>query len=150
MRNIFKQFLLGISLAGLAFAGTQAVAEDKPFAEKKIVLQISDDDPAKQQMVLNVANNLIKEYGGPEKVEIEIVAFGPGLRLMFADNAHGDRIKSLDANGVRFTACSNTITSMAKILGAPPEIIANAKKDLPGVVRITELVTEHGYVLVKP
>ena len=38
-----------------------AFAADKPFVERKIVLQISDPNPFKQTLVLNVANNLIKE-----------------------------------------------------------------------------------------
>ena len=60
----------------------QAAEDDKPFAEERIVLQISDPNPFKQTLVLNVASNLIKHYG-QDKVDVEIVAFGPGLRLMF-------------------------------------------------------------------
>jgi hypothetical protein len=124
-------------------------AEDKPFAEKKIVLQISDDDPDKQTLVLNVANNLLKEYG-QEKVAIEIVAFGPGLRLLFADNANKDRIQNLDTSGVAFTACSNTKVNMSKVLGHEVKLNPVANATLPGVVRITKLVTEDGYTLVRP
>ena len=56
----------------------QAPLQDKPFAEHKIVLQLSDDDPRKQALVLSVASNLMKHYD-PDKVAIEIVAFGPGI-----------------------------------------------------------------------
>ena len=52
--------------------------EEKEFAEHKFVLQISDMDPAKQTIVLNVANNIMKHYG-PDNAEVEIVAFGPGF-----------------------------------------------------------------------
>jgi hypothetical protein len=134
----------------LIIGGTQiAVAAEKPFAEKKIVLQISDPNPFKQTLVLNVANNLIKEYG-TDKVQIEIVAFGPGLRLMFADNANSGRIDSLVAEGVELYACSNTRKNMAKQLGYEPEMHKAAKSLGPGVVRIVKLVTEDGYTLVKP
>jgi intracellular sulfur oxidation DsrE/DsrF family protein len=135
----------------LTVGGAQiAVAADKPFAEKKIVLQISDPNPFKQTLVLNVANNLVKEYG-PDKVAIEVVAFGPGVRLLFADNANVGRIKALsEGAGVTFHACSNTITNMTKLLGEAPEINAVAAKSGPGVVRIVKLVTEDGYTLVKP
>ncbi len=143
-----KHLLTGLLMTGLAVGYAQA-ADDKPFAEKKIILQISDEDPAKQTLVLNVANNLLKEYG-TDKVAIEIVAFGPGLRLMFADNANKDRLKSLDSSGVKLTACSNTIDNMAKVLGYKPKINPLATTDSPGIVRITKLVTEEGYVLVKP
>lgn len=138
-----------IALA-LTIGGMQgAVAADKPFAEKKIVLQISDPNPFKQTLVLNVANNLLKEYGA-DKVEIEIVAFGPGLRLLFADNANTGRIQGLASNGVEFRGCSNTVKNMAKKLGHNPELNSLAKVEGPGVVRIVKLVTEDGYTLVKP
>ena len=139
---------MGLVITGL-FMGYAQAEDDKPFAEKKIVLQISDDDPSKQTLVLNVANNLLKEYG-PDKVAIEIVAFGPGVRLMFADNDNKGRIKSLDTTGVKFTACSNTISNMSKALGKQPKINPIATTDSPGVVRIAKLVTEEGYILVKP
>lgn len=118
------------------------------FAEKKIVLQISDNNPFKQTLVLNVANNLIKHYG-QNKVAIEIVAFGPGLRLLFEKNANSDRIDGLVSNNVTFSACENTTASMTKVLGHPPALHAAAKPVPAGVVRIIDLV-EEGYILIKP
>ena len=66
-----------IMLATIVFQ-TNAASDDKPFAEQKVVLQISDADPTKQTLVLNVASNLVKAYG-QDKVDVEIVAFGPVL-----------------------------------------------------------------------
>jgi hypothetical protein len=125
-----------------------AFAEDKPFAQAKVVLQISDENPSKQTLVLNVANNLIKHYG-PDAVDIEIVAFGPGLRLLFADNANAGRIGGLSANGVRFSACSNTLAAMTRVLGRTPALNSHAVKVPAGIVRILDL-TKQGYTLVKP
>jgi len=125
-----------------------AVADDKPFAEAKVVLQISDVDPAKQTLVLNVANNLIKYYG-PDQVDIEVVAFGPGLRLLFADNANAPRVDSLSAEGVRFAACGNTLKAVTKKLGHEPPLNAHATKVPAGIVRILEL-TKQGFTLVRP
>ena len=125
-----------------------AAPDDKPFAEERIVLQISDPNPLKQTQVLNVANNLIKHYG-PDKVDVEIVAFGPGLRLLFKDNANKGRINGLSTNGVRFSACKNTIKGMSKKLGHPPALHANATPVTAGVVQIINLVNQ-GYKLVKP
>ena len=136
--------LLFLTLASNLYAATG----DKPFAEQKVVLQISDADPTKQTLVLNVATNLIKAYG-PDKVDVEIVAFGPGLRLMFADNHNSGRINGLTENGVRFAACSNTIKSVSKKLGETPELNSHATQVKAGVVRIIDLVNE-GYILIKP
>lgn len=122
---------------------------DKPFAEARIVLQISDPDPFKQTLVLNVASNLVKHYGR-DKVDVEIVAFGPGLRLLFADNANKGRIAGLVENSdVRFSACSNTVNNMSKVLGHKPVLNSQATTVSAGVVRIVDLV-KAGYTLVKP
>lgn len=147
--HITKWPMLLAALVLLTGGMQSAVAADKPFAQKKIVLQISDPNPFKQTLVLNVANNLQKEYG-VDGVEIEIVAFGPGLRLLFADNANKGRIQGLSSSGVEFRGCSNTKKNMAKKLGHAPVLNPIAKVDGPGVVRIVKLVTEDGYTLVKP
>lgn len=125
-----------------------AAEDDKPFAEERIVLQISDNDPSKQTLVLNVASNLIKFYG-QDKVDIEIVAFGPGLRLMFKDNVNTGRINGLSSSGVKFAACKNTMTKMTQILGHAPELNNNATPVSAGVVRIIELENQ-GFKLIKP
>jgi len=122
--------------------------EAKPFAEKHVVLQISDPNPFKQTLVLNVANNLIKHYG-QDKVDIEIVAFGPGLRLLLADNSNLSRIDSLSSQGVRFSACSNTIKAFTRKLGQEPKLNPHATRVSAGVVRIMDLVAQ-GYTLIKP
>ena len=122
--------------------------EAKPFAEKHVVLQISDPDPFKQTLVLNVANNLLKHYG-QDAIDIEIVAFGPGLRLLLADNSNLDRIQGLTDQGVRFAACSNTIRAFTKKLGKEPGLNPHAVRVAAGVVRILDLV-DQGYVLIKP
>ncbi len=148
MKRAISGLLLALLLAMSWSVPAFADSESKPFAEKRIVLQISDPNPFKQTLVLNVANNLIKHYG-TDKVDIEIVAFGPGLRLLFADNANKARIQGLADNEVRFSACSNTISAMSKKLGHAPELNPHAVKVSAGVVRIIDLIDE-GYVLIKP
>jgi intracellular sulfur oxidation DsrE/DsrF family protein len=134
-----------LGLSGPSWAAPAA----KPFAEQKVVLQISDDDASKQTLVLNVANNLIKHYG-PDQVDVEIVAFGPGLRLLFADNSNADRIAGLAENGgVRFSACMNTMKKVTKNLGHEPKLDPVAQHVDAGVVQIVDLVHQ-GYVLIKP
>ena len=123
-------------------------AQAGDFAEQSIVLQISDPNPFKQTLVLNVANNLIKHYG-QDKVNVEIVAFGPGLRLLFAENANKGRIKSLSSSGVKFSACKNTIKAMGKKLGHAPALNPKAVTVGAGVVQIIDLMAK-GYKLVKP
>ncbi|MDZ7661235.1 DsrE family protein [Thiohalophilus sp.] len=143
---IWKAWAIALFCLTSLFAVNANAANE--FAEAKVVLQISDPNPFKQTLVLNVANNLVKHYG-PDRVAIEIVAFGPGLRLLFADNANTDRIQSLVGNGVKFSACSNTTANMGKKLGHPPKLNKNAVTVSAGVVRILDL-QKQGYSLIKP
>ena len=145
MKSITLLLTLMLSLVSMP---TFADSTSKPFAEKRIVLQISDPNPFKQTLVLNVANNLIKHYG-QDKVDVEIVAFGPGLRLLMAGNSNQSRISGLSNSGVQFSACENTIAGFAKKLGHTPELVSQAVPVNAGVVRIIDL-TAKGYTLVKP
>ena len=132
-----------------AFVSPAWAQQEKAFAEHKIVLQLSDGEPEKQQLVLSVASNVMKYYG-PDLVEIEIVAFGPGLQLLYKDNENKARINGLvSSGGVRFSACENTMISLQKKLGHEIELNDNAKVVPAGVVRLKELV-DQGYMLVRP
>ena len=143
MKQLLHWSRLGILLcAAFILTGTAQAAE------KKIVLQLSDGSAEKQTLVLNVANNLVKHYGA-ENLKLEIVAFGPGLRLLFADNENKDRIQSLSVSGARFSACQNTMAAFTKILGHPPKLNEHATPVPAGIARIVDL-TEQGYTLVRP
>jgi intracellular sulfur oxidation DsrE/DsrF family protein len=121
---------------------------DKPFAEHRIVLQLSDNDAAKQGLVISVAYNLIKLYD-PDKVAIEVVAFGPGIDLLRTGNANRKLVESLVAQGVRFDVCLNTVDTIERETGKRPEIIPAATPVQVGVGQILSL-TENGYTLVRP
>ncbi len=113
---------------------------DEDFAEKHVVLQISQ--PERQTLVMNVANNLIKHYG-QDKIAIEIVAFGPGLKILFANNEISTpRIESLQASGVKFSACMNTVAAIKRKTGKEPNLNKHATKVSAGVVQIMDLVAK--------
>lgn len=152
MNPFFKTLrstVIAIPLLLLAIGAQAEPADDKPFAEHRLVLQISDSDPARQNLLLNVANNAIRHYG-PEKIDVEIVAFGPGLSLLFADNPQASRIDGLAVDsGIRFSACENTIAAVTRMRGEAPELHPRAVPVVGGVVRIMDL-TAAGYTLITP
>jgi uncharacterized protein len=139
--------LLAATAVSLARA-EQAPLPDKPFAEHRIVLQLSDNDPKKQGLVISVANNLLKFYD-PDKVAIEVVTFGPGIDLLRPDNANRKLVESLVAQGVRFDVCLNTADTIERETGKRPEFIPVATPVQVGVGQILSL-TENGYTLVRP
>ena len=126
----------------------QAPLQDKPFAEHKIVLQLSVNDPKKQGLVISVANNLMKFYD-PDKVAVEIVAFGPGIDLLRPENPNRKLVESLVAQGARVDICLNTVDTLERDTGRRPEFIQDATPVQVGVAQIL-LLTENGYTLVRP
>ena len=126
----------------------QVPLQDKPFAEHKIVLQLSDNDVRKQNLVISVANNLLKFYD-PDKVAIEVVAFGPGIELLRSESPARKQVESLIAQGVRFDVCLNTVDTIERETGRRPEIMPGATPVQVGVGQILFL-TENGYTLVRP
>jgi intracellular sulfur oxidation DsrE/DsrF family protein len=149
--HVFGKVVVAALLAAMvvpAARAQQVPLQDKPFAEHKIVLQLSDSDPKKQGLVISVANNLLKFYD-PDKVAIEVVAFGPGIELLRPDNANRKMIESLVAQSVRFDICLNTVDTIELDSGKRPEFIAVATPVQVGVGQILFL-TENGYTLVRP
>ena len=153
-RSIVRAFGCAV-IAALAAAmpwslarAEQAPLPDKPFAEHRIVLQLSDNDPKKQGLVISVAYNLLKFYD-PDKVAIEVVTFGPGIDLLRPDNTNRKLVESLVAQGVRFDVCLNTADTIERETGKRPEFISVATPVQVGVGQILSL-TENGYTLVRP
>lgn len=153
-RFVSKSILVFMSLSLLAAGPVSAAMKmppivEKPFATHHIVLQISDYNPKKQTLVLNVAQNLAQYYGA-DKVDLEVVAFGPGLRLLLNNNVNRRRIIELANNfGIKFDACHNTLMNFRKRLGYTPKLNPDALVVPAGAARIVEL-ERHGYTLLKP
>ena len=144
-----------VIVGALLLASTTALAQaqqpplqDKPFAEHKIALQLSDGDPKKEALVISVAYNLLKAYD-PDKIAIEVVAFGPGIDLLRTENTNRKLVESLIAQGVRFDVCLNTVDTIERETGKRPEIIPDATPVQVGVGQVLHL-TENGYTLVRP
>lgn len=121
---------------------------DKPFADHHIVLQLSDRDQAKQAFVLSVANNLLKAYE-PDRIDIEVVAFGPGIDLLRNNSPNKQLVDSLVAQGVRFDVCMNTVETVERDTGKQLTLNPNAHRVAAGVAQML-LLAEHGYTIVRP
>ena len=73
----------------------------------RVVVQVSDNDPAKWNLALNNAHNLQEALG--KNLEIEIVAYGPGIAMLQAESIVGNRIDDAVHAGVTVSACQNTM-----------------------------------------
>src|SRR4051812_47819393 len=92
--------LLAIALP--AAAQTQATTTPR----NRALFQVTDNDPARWNMVLNNMANL-REGVGSEGAEIELVAYGPGILMLKADSPVKQRIAEALHNGVKLNACQN-------------------------------------------
>ena len=149
VRAFGRAVIAALTLAAIPAARAQpAPLPDKPFAQHRVALQLSDNDPKKQSLVISVAYNLLKFYD-PDKVAIEVVTFGPGIDLLRTDNSNRKLVESLIAQGVRFDVCLNTVDTVERDTGKRPDIIPAATPVQVGVGQILTL-TENGYTLVRP
>ena len=94
-------------LGSLALAGT-AGAQSTAVPKNRVVMQVSDGDAAKWNLALNNARNLQADLGAAN-VEIEIVAYGPGLGMLKRDSAVATRVDEALTSGVKVVACENTM-----------------------------------------
>src|SRR5438309_4311104 len=105
-RRLFAILTLG--LAGPAVA-QQVVNPAKPAVRKqRVIFQVSDSDPAKWNLALNNAKNVQADLG-KNSVQIEIVAYGPGLNMLKAESKVADRLAGALDDSVGLIACENTM-----------------------------------------
>lgn len=151
LATLFALWMGGMPLPAAANPAVEPVAQamqEKPFAKQHIALQITDADAEKQQLLLNVARNLLTYYGA-DQLDLEVVAFGPGIRLLLKGNEHASQITALSQEGIRFTACRNSMNALEKKLGQPIELIPVARVTPAGIVRLNELA-QAGYFVDRP
>ena len=129
----------------LAFS---SVVNADSHTKNKIVIQVSTDDPRTQKIALNNAVNMQKMYG-IDNIDIEIVAYGPGLGLLTKKSGQAERVTSLAMQDITFSACGNTMKKVAKKSGKMPTLLEGVGQVTAGVARIMEL-QQQGYAYIRP
>ncbi|HET8831072.1 MAG TPA: DsrE family protein [Casimicrobiaceae bacterium] len=126
-------------------AALPAYGETPATTTNRVVMQVSDNDPGKWNLALNNARNLQADLGA-SNVEIEIVAYGPGIGMLKADSVVGNRIGEALGSGVKVAACENTMRGQklqkADMLGGISYVGA-------GVVEIMQK-QQQGYAYLRP
>jgi intracellular sulfur oxidation DsrE/DsrF family protein len=121
--------------------------------EHRLILQVNSNDSAAMNLALNNATNVTQYYKGVgEKVEVEVITFGPGLHMLRNDTSPvRARIEemALSTPEVSFKACGNTQERMQKAENKEIPIVPQAQVVKSGVVRVMEL-QEQGWTYVKP
>ena len=76
----------------------------------RIVLQVSDNDPAKWNLALNNARNAQDDLG-KDNIDIEIVVYGPGIHMLKMEATTATRVSQAIKSGISIVACENTLTA---------------------------------------
>jgi intracellular sulfur oxidation DsrE/DsrF family protein len=103
----FRTFLQAGMLVGAAMLAPVTFAQAS-VAATKVVIQVSDGDAAKWNLALNNAKNAQQELGA-DKVQIEIVAYGPGIGMLKEDATTKTRVSEAVKSGIQIVACENTM-----------------------------------------
>jgi hypothetical protein len=132
-------------IAVLTANDTQAQTAQKAAVKNRLVIQVSDADPKKWGLALNNAKNVQQDLGR-DQVEIEIVAYGPGLGMLKMDSEVGARVSEAMGDGVKLVACENTMTNQKLTKDDMLPKIGYVKA---GVVEIMQK-QQQGYAYVRP
>jgi intracellular sulfur oxidation DsrE/DsrF family protein len=136
-----KYIKLIVAVLALSLASQIVFAADK----EKVVLQVSDADPAKWNLALNNVKN-VQQAIGADKVDAEIVVYGPGIGMLKADSVVGNRIEEAKNAGVTIVACGTTMKGM-KLTDA--DMLPKTAYVPAGVVELMKKQKE-GYAYIRP
>ncbi len=105
-----KRRLALLSAAGAAVAATEAARAQgsSSTGKERVVIQVSSPDTKLWNQALNYIENL-REFYGPDKVEIELVALGHGIGVLKLDSIQGPRVADGLKLGVHVSACEVTM-----------------------------------------
>jgi intracellular sulfur oxidation DsrE/DsrF family protein len=141
------------ALAYLLFGPVTLEGREPAAKTHRLVLQVNSDEPAIMNLTLNNASNVEQYYKSRgEPVEVEIVAFGPGLHMLREDTSPvKDRLRKMAEAGstISFKACGNTRENMARKENKSIALVSQASVVGSGVVRVMEL-QEQGWSYVRP
>jgi hypothetical protein len=94
---------------GLPALSDSALAGEKPH---RVTIQVDENDPDVMNLALNNASNVIDYYRNKgEEVEIEVVAYGPGLNML-RDDASPEKTGSSSSKSWLFPATSRFLPAM--------------------------------------
>jgi len=137
--------IVSVLALSMSFAAVNAVAAGASAAKEKLVMQVSDADSAKWNLALNNAKNVQQAYGA-DKVDVEIVVYGPGIAMLKSDSISANRIEEAKLANITILACENTMKNNKL---TKDDMLPNTSYIAVGVAEIIKKQRE-GYAYVRP
>lgn len=145
LRALATLFALSLSLASAGVQAVDAPTQQTSMEKQKVVFQVSAGDPKTWNLTLNNAKNVQQELGA-KNVDIEIVAYGPGIGMLKFDSAVANRIDEAVGDGVKVVACENTMKALKL---TRDDMLASSGFVPAGVVELMKKQKE-GYAYIRP
>ena len=127
-----RSFLLASGAVLAAALPLLSRAQSAPAVKNRALFQVTDNDPARWNMILNNMINL-REGVGNEGVEIELVAYSSGIAMLKADSPVKARIADALKSGTIVNGCQNTMSNMKLV---PADMVPDITYVPAGVVEV--------------
>lgn len=136
-----------LRLALLGLVALLAVPQPLAYAQAKghhVVFGLTSAEEADWKVMVNNIHSLLTGFA-PDGVDIEVVAFGPGIAFLKSDVPELSDIKELEAAHVHFLACSN---SMRAHHLTQADLVPGAEVVPSGIVEVVKK-EENGWSYIK-
>lgn len=95
----------------------------------KVLLEVDSANPASWNLAVNNAAQIMQIIG-MDKAQVEVLAWGPGIKMLVKGSPVAEHVQSLAAYGITFNACGNTMKSLHL---TPKDLVAGATV-VPGAI----------------
>ncbi len=137
-----KRHTVAVALAfGAVFSVLPMQAQTKTH---RVLFAMTSPDEADWQLTINNIRNLITGMA-PEPVEIELVAYGPGIAFLKKDGVEAAEIQKLESSHVHFIACAN---AMRRQHLEASDLVAGSEVVPAGIVEVVKK-QERGWSYIK-
>ena len=110
----------------------------------RVLFALTSPDEVDWQLTLNNVRNLISG-AAPDPVEVEVVAYGPGVAFLKKDGPDANTIRKLESSQVRFVACGN---AMKKQHLEASDLVKGSEVVAAGIVEVVRK-QEQGWTYIK-
>lgn len=145
LRIVSLGFIFTFCIGSASFAQSPANSGMHASAKHKVVFQVSDSDTKKWELTLNNIKNIQKDLGS-NNLDVEVVAYGPGIGMLKLDSKVAPRIGEALRTGVKIVACENTMHGQSL---TKDDMLPDIGYVPAGVVEIMKK-QEEGYSYVRP
>lgn len=147
MKPAMTRFALLLCMALMTFS-LQARAQDAAPApardDFKVLLEVNSSNQESWHAAINTARQVMTMIG-MDKAQIEVIAWGPGIKMLLKNSPVAENIQSLSMYGIKFLACNNTM----RALKIQPTDLAEGVTIVPGAVAHIVKRDHEGWTQIK-